>query len=162
MTISQTSPKRDAGMQKDTTDIQQRSIDEAKFFNSVYARLDAEHARQSYIVPEHLIAPFINPSRFPLTDRQRVGRILYPIQGKMLLDYGAGDGWNSVAFAKAGAVVWAIDISQEAIKLCQKKATANGVGDRVTCLICYAYNTMFPDNFFDVILWRWRSSPFTD
>lgn len=138
-------------MAQQKRDNQHTVAQEAQFFNSVYALMDAEHAKQGYLVPEHLVSPFICPSQAPLTDREHVGKILAPLHGKRLLDYGAGDGWNAVAFAKAGALVWAIDISPEAISLCKKKANANSVEQSVTCEVRDAYNTMFPDSFFDVV-----------
>ena len=43
------------------------------------------------------------------------------VKGKIILDYGCGDGWLSRKLAKEGAEVFACDISQEFIKLAKQK-----------------------------------------
>jgi ribosomal protein L11 methyltransferase len=59
--------------------------------------------------------------------------LLMPAIGHgLLLDVGCGSGILSIAMARTGGhAVLAVDISEEAIRVCRKNARINGVGDRV-------------------------------
>ena len=124
---------------------------EAEFFDRVYAETDAIHGRENYVIPEEIVRQVTRPGPRPLLHREYACSLLGGLKGKKLLDYGAGDGWNAVCFAKAGAKVWAIDISQKSIELTRKKAAANGVAGSVVAEVRDAYRTRFPSGMFDVI-----------
>jgi ubiquinone/menaquinone biosynthesis C-methylase UbiE len=102
-------------------------------------------------MPEKLIRQVINPDPRPLKDFEYAYSLLGKLEGKKLLDYGAGDGWNTICFAKAKAKVWAIDISEKGIELIKKKAKANDVSEFVTAEVRNCYKTQFPSNEFDII-----------
>ncbi len=70
---------------------------------------------------------------------------------KKLLDVGCGSGLWSVLLAQRGAQVYAIDISPEMVALTQRRATLNGVGDRVLAKTMSARKLEFPDGFFDCV-----------
>ncbi len=53
--------------------------------------------------------------------------LLGDLRGKGVLDLGCGGGQNSVALAKRGALVTALDISVEQLKYARRLAKANGV-----------------------------------
>ena len=74
------------------------------------------------------------------------------IDGKVVLDYCAGNGEDGVYAAINGAKhVYGIDISDVSIENCKKLATENEVGDKTTYLINDAENTDFEDNQVDII-----------
>jgi 2-polyprenyl-3-methyl-5-hydroxy-6-metoxy-1,4-benzoquinol methylase len=124
---------------------------EKEFFDRIYEEMDEAHRRQNYIVPRELIEQIIRPNPMPVTDREYVGSIMPELKGKKVLDYGAGDGWNTICFAKGDAEVWAIDISDKAIELIKKKARKNSVEFAVKAEVRNCYETGFENNMFDII-----------
>ena len=124
---------------------------EAEFFDKVYDEVDALHRAENYIIPEHLVREVTHPGARPISYREYACSLLGDLKEKKLLDYGAGDGWNSVCFAKAGAKVWAMDISKKSIELVKKKAVANGVAEAIIAEVRDCYDTGFPSDMFDVI-----------
>lgn len=131
--------------------LSQQAKKEAEFFDKEYADADKRHRLEKYLVPDKLIRQVTNPSSLPLIDREYACSLLGDLEGKKLLDYGAGDGWNTVCFAKAQAKVWAIDISEKGIELTKQKCIANGVSEFVTAEVQDCYKTRFQTNMFDII-----------
>ena len=139
-------------MVKENTDVLlEEAKKEAEFFDKEYADADKEHQLQNYLIPEKLIYQVTNPKSNPLIEREYAMSLLGSLEGKNLLDYGAGDGWNTICFAIAKAKVWAIDVSEKGIELTKKKAKANNVSELVIAEVQDCYKTKFPNNMFDVI-----------
>lgn len=139
-------------MVKENTDVLlEEAKKEAEFFDKEYADSDKEHQLQNYLIPEKLIYQVTNPKPNSLIEREYAMSLLGSLEGKKLLDYGAGDGWNTICFAKAKAKVWSIDVSEKGIELTKKKAKANNVSGLVTAEVQDCYKTKFPNNMFDVI-----------
>jgi len=63
-------------------------------------------------------------------------RYIGDLQGKKVIDLGCGTGIITVYMALRGADVTAIDISDEALKICQLRAEANGVSESVHLYNC--------------------------
>ena len=74
------------------------------------------------------------------------------VQGKKLLDFGCGNGWVSIMYAKRGAEVWGFDISGELIEKARKSVNENGLEDKITLEKLAAENLSFDDNFFDLVV----------
>jgi len=138
-------------MTKNEEDITRETISEAAFFDKCYEDADKRQRQHGYLMPEELIRQVSNPDSRPLKEFEYAYSLLGKLEGKKLLDYGAGDGWNMICFAKARAQVWAIDISGKGIDLIKKKARANGVESFVTAEVRNCYHTQFPSNQFDLI-----------
>lgn len=139
-------------MPKKEDDLLNSSVEkEAEFFDKIYTDTDIEHRDSNYQIPEELIRQVTNPNPRSLIDREYACAIMGDLEGKKLLDYGAGDGWNSVCFAKAKAMVWAIDVSEKGIALIEKKALANGVSKYLTAEIGNCYKTRFENDMFDIV-----------
>lgn len=137
--------------QQNNEDLINQANKESEYFNKVYADMDEEHRINNYIVPEKFINQVINPKDSSLTGSDYAYSLLGKLEGKSLLDYGAGDGWNTICFAKAKAKVWAIEISEKGVDLIRKKIKANGVSDFVVADVQNCYNTQFESNKFDII-----------
>lgn len=139
-------------MSKKNTDYMiEEARKEAVFFDKEYFDADDKQRLENYIVPEKLIRQVTHPSSRPLNEREYACFLLGCLEGKKLLDYGCGDGWNTVCFAKAKAKVWATDISENGVELTKKKAAANGVSELVTAEVQNCYETQFLSDMFDII-----------
>ena len=124
---------------------------EADFFDKYYEEADNRHRKQNYIIPESVLRHVTPTTPNLLVDREYATSLLGDLKEKKLLDFGAGDGWTAISFAKAGAMVWAIDISKAGVELTRKKAVANGVEDRVICEVQNGYDMDYSDGTFDII-----------
>lgn len=124
---------------------------ERTFFDKCYEDADKEQEKSGYLMPDELVRQVMYPDPRPLKDIEYAYSRLGGLEGKKILDYGAGDGWNTVCFAKAKAKVWSIDISEKGIELIRKKAIANGVEAAVCAHVGDCYKTPFPSNEFDIV-----------
>jgi SAM-dependent methyltransferase len=99
----------------------------------------------------------INPKMFRLyaepkdesEPREAAARLLGPVAGKDLLDFGCGMGEEAVYFAALGARVTAIDISPKGIELTRRRAEHNGL--QVNAFVADVLNSGLPAESFDVI-----------
>lgn len=73
------------------------------------------------------------------------------IKGKRLLDLGCGKGTTSVEFAKDGALLSAIDISNEMVKATRGIVQKHGVEGRVNVNQMAVEDLKFPDDLFDCV-----------
>lgn len=72
--------------------------------------------------------------------------------GKRLLDYGCGNGEDSIRAAEKGASVVGIDISEVSITHCKQRALAAGVSESTEFHVMDAEALRFEDNSFDLIM----------
>ncbi len=73
-------------------------------------------------------------------------------RGKRLLDYGCGNGEDSIFAAQQGAFVVGIDISDVSIANCKKRALSEGVSDRTEFMVMDAESLQFDDDTFDLVV----------
>jgi len=72
-------------------------------------------------------------------------------KNKIMLEIGCGNGETSVWFAKNGAEVYGLDISDESIIIAERRSRENETTDKTHFLVSPAEKTKFPDNFFDIV-----------
>jgi 2-polyprenyl-3-methyl-5-hydroxy-6-metoxy-1,4-benzoquinol methylase len=72
--------------------------------------------------------------------------------GLRVLDYGCGSGWLSTYLARRGAIVDGFDISSQLVDLGMKRATVNGVSDRVHLRKMTAEHLDYSDGAFDRVV----------
>jgi SAM-dependent methyltransferase len=121
--------------------------EEAAFADAEYSASVAEGGLR---FSEGMFARYSSPKQ--MWDwRQRAARIIGDPAGKLLLDYGCGQGEEAVYFAKLGAKVTAIDVSGVGITITQERARMNGVAGQVDARIMDATATEFPPNTFDIV-----------
>lgn len=73
-------------------------------------------------------------------------------QGKRLLDYGCGNGDDTIFAAKNGASVTGIDLSEISISHCKEKAIKEGVSNRTKFYVMDGESLEFADNSFDLVV----------
>lgn len=78
-------------------------------------------------------------------------RLLGNLKGKKVIDFGCGGGQNSIRLAKEGAIVFAFDISEEAVKATRRLAVANGLGKKVIVERMAAEKLNYNSNSIDLI-----------
>ena len=78
-------------------------------------------------------------------------KILKKVAGKKILEIGCGNGELSVWLAKNDADVYGVDISDESIKIAEKRSDENNTNDRTHFYACPAEHVPFEKDFFDVV-----------
>ena len=73
------------------------------------------------------------------------------MRGKRVLCYGCGDSKDTVLLALMGAEVWAIDLSEQALRTQQLYARANGIEERMHLVCCAAEALPFAPASFDTV-----------
>jgi ubiquinone/menaquinone biosynthesis C-methylase UbiE len=73
------------------------------------------------------------------------------VAGKRVVDFGCGSGANTALLANRGAHVWAIDISEDLLRLGQRRLAVSGRPGEATFIAGSAHDLPFPDNSIDVV-----------
>jgi 2-polyprenyl-3-methyl-5-hydroxy-6-metoxy-1,4-benzoquinol methylase len=124
---------------------QARLADEARFADQAYVRYASDLQLNQTVFKKYAE---------PQADwdwRQYGAKLLGSVKGCRVLDYGCGQGEETVYLAMMGAHVTAIDISPVGIQLTKERARLNGVGGRVSAAQMRCDPTEFPNESFDVI-----------
>ena len=77
--------------------------------------------------------------------------LLGDVSGQRVVDFGCGSGANSVLLAGRGAHVWGIDISEDLLRLAQRRLDVSGRGGGATFIAGSAHDMPFPDASIDVV-----------
>jgi SAM-dependent methyltransferase len=77
--------------------------------------------------------------------------LLGDVRGLRIVDFGCGSGANSVLLANRGAHVWAVDISEDLIRIAQRRMAASGRADGAQFIVGSAHDLPFPDNTIDIV-----------
>lgn len=82
-------------------------------------------------------------------EQNKVLPLLYDVEGKKILDVGAGTGRLAILLADKGAVITALDVSAEMLKVLRRKA---GTRKNIKYVEGEAENIDFPEESFDVVV----------
>ena len=77
--------------------------------------------------------------------------LLGDVRGKRIVDFGCGSGANTALLACRGAHVWAVDISQDLLRLGQRRLAASGRAGEATFIAGSAHDMPFPDQSIDIV-----------
>jgi len=89
----------------------------------------------------------VNPT-YPIY--QRMLTLAGDQSGKIVLEYGCGEGWITRDLAKRGALVSAFDISAEAVRKTSEVLASAGLSDRCRVAQMGAERLEYPDEYFDL------------
>ena len=111
---------------------------------------EAHHAHDDLLVRPKQVARYRLPpatTDFPL---EYAFHLLGDVKGKTILEYGCGDGENTVVLANRGARVIALDLSPELLAIARRRLEANRC-EAVDLLVGSAHSLPLPDESVDVI-----------
>ena len=77
--------------------------------------------------------------------------LLGDVAGRRVLDFGCGSGANTALLAHRGAHVWGLDISEDLIRLAQRRMEVSGRGGGASFIVGSAHELPFPDDSIDVV-----------
>ena len=116
--------------------------------SSVEATLTADEALR---VSEQTFARYASPPRDTAYPLEYAYHELGRVAGQRIVDFGCGSGANSVLLANRGAHVWGIDISEDLLRLAQRRLAVSGRAGGATFIAGSAHDMPFPDNSIDVV-----------
>ena len=103
------------------------------------------------IVREDQIQRYLDPSADTCYPLEYSYYLLGDVRGKTVLDYGCGDGANTLLLARQGAQVKALDISPELTNIARQRLAANRITGMVEFIIGSAHDVPLPDDSVDVV-----------
>lgn len=77
--------------------------------------------------------------------------LLGDVTGCRVVDFGCGSGANTALLANRGAHVWGIDISEDLLRLGQRRLAVSGRPGEATFVAASAHDLPLPDNSVDVV-----------
>jgi SAM-dependent methyltransferase len=77
--------------------------------------------------------------------------LLGEVRGLRIVDFGCGSGANTVLLADRGAHVWGIDISEDLIRLAQRRMDVSGRPAGAQFIVASAHDLPFPDGSIDLV-----------
>ena len=77
--------------------------------------------------------------------------LLGDVRGLRIVDFGCGSGANSVLLANRGAHVWAVDISEDLIRLGQRRMDVSGRPGGAQFIVGSAHDLPFPEGSIDIV-----------
>lgn len=77
--------------------------------------------------------------------------LLGDVMGRRIVDFGCGSGANTALLANRGAHVWGVDISEDLIRLAQRRMQVSGRDGGAQFIVSSAHDLPFPDGSIDVV-----------
>src|SRR6266511_5115214 len=134
------------------------SLEERERAEKIRSALEASQTTTRLSLPAKTIARYRAPSKTTVYPLEYAFHLLGEVNGKTVLEYGCGDGLNTVILANHGARVIAFDISDQLLALARKRVEANRC-DRVQLLLGSAHALPLKDESNRHHLWDGNSSP---
>lgn len=79
-------------------------------------------------------------------------KLLGSVEGKKVLDLGAGDGWQTMSLLERGALVSSVDISDESIKRIDELSRSYAQAGLCRSFVMDAQHMTFEDDSFDIVV----------
>jgi ubiquinone/menaquinone biosynthesis C-methylase UbiE len=94
---------------------------------------------------------YLNPPSDTVHPLEYAFHLLGEVSGKTILEYGCGDGSNTVLLANRGANVISLDLSPELINVAQARLRVHGINSGVDFIVGSAHTLPLPDESVDVV-----------
>ena len=118
--------------------------------SSVEATLTAAEDAALRVTPD-IFARYAAPPADTAYPLEFAYHLLGDVEGRSVVDFGCGSGANTALLTNRGAHVWAIDISQELLRLGRRRLAVSGRDGGATFVAASAHDLPFPDNSIDVV-----------
>lgn len=113
---------------------------------------EASHQDLSNLsVDESTIERYKNPPADTLYPLEYAYHLLGDVRGKTVLDFGCGNGENTIMLVNRGARVLSMDISAASIEVAKKRLEINGLKNTVEFFAGSAHDISLPDESVDVV-----------
>jgi SAM-dependent methyltransferase len=103
------------------------------------------------LVAETQVTPYLNPPADTSHPLEYSYHLLGDVRGRTVLEYGCGDGLNTVVLARRGAKVKALDISPDLIDVARRRLDANRIAADVEFIVGSAHDLPLPDESVDIV-----------
>ncbi len=103
------------------------------------------------VIDKAQLARYVAPPADTVYPLEYSYHLLGDVRGKTVLEYGCGDGMNTVLLAPRGAHVKSLDISPDLIEVARRRLTANNVSGDVQFIVGSAHDLPLPDESVDVV-----------
>jgi ubiquinone/menaquinone biosynthesis C-methylase UbiE len=97
------------------------------------------------------VARYFNPPSETVHPLEYAFHLLGDVRGKTILEYGCGDGSNTVLLANRGANVISLDLSPELINVARARLRVHGITSGVKFIVGSAHNVPLPDESVDIV-----------
>ena len=95
---------------------------------------DAAPASGSLFMSDETVARYLSPPENTTHPLEYTYHLLGDVKGKTILDYGCGDGSNTVMLSRRGAKVIGVDLSPELLRLAKQRVAANRCNEAMLVL----------------------------
>lgn len=121
----------------------------------------AEKARSAYdaaqiydrdaLASPRNVARYFTPPSDTVHPLEYAFHLLGDVRGKTILEYGCGDGSNTVLLAHRGAHVISLDLSPELIGVARARLRVHGIDSGTSFIVGSAHHVPLPDDSVDVV-----------
>lgn len=103
------------------------------------------------LADETQIVRYLNPPADTCYPLEYSFHLLGDVRDKTVLEYGSGDGVNTLILARRGEKVTALDISPDLIRVARRRLSANHITADVEFIIGSAHDLPLPDDSVDIV-----------
>ncbi len=111
---------------------------------------DAKPASESFSISEQIVARYLAPPEETTHPLEYTYHLLGDVRGKTILDFGCGDGLNTVMLSRRGAKVIGVDLSPELLALAKQRVAANQCPE-ATLVLGSAHTLPLRDESVDIV-----------
>lgn len=113
---------------------------------------EASHIDTARLVAnERQVARYLAPPAETCYPLEYSYHLLGDVRGQVVLEYGCGDGLNTLALARRGARVKALDISPELVEVARRRLQVNDADENVEFVVGSAHDMPLADESVDVV-----------
>jgi SAM-dependent methyltransferase len=105
----------------------------------------------SLLADETQVARYLNTPPDTCYPLEYACYLLRDVRSKTVLEYGCGDGINTIVLARRGAKVKALDISPDLISIARQRLAANHIMADVEFIVGSAHDLPLPDDSVDIV-----------